>query len=292
MTRGREGEHHAVLHREVAETLVQGVARGVGQIGVEHDLPDAGVQRRLADGRGRAGGVAVPAQLRWGVDGSHPDHPGHRPGPARDRDRDTPGLPYDEAAIAEPFGHGRALILPGRLAGLEGERAEPPGQQVTVGFRGGPAGSLWPGPGRQQLAEPEQAHPAEDRDRVPGAVPPGRRERVGRLLAGADAGDPPADLGEIAGQPGGGRAARPGEKEGVVRRVHERGPDRIPVRLPPAEEHLARGGGADPEVLGHGQHHRVPGRVGAQELPRHVQEPSGIRSHEPAHGGHGFILGG
>jgi len=134
----REGEHYAVLHRTVAETLVQGVTGGVGQVGVEHHLPDAGVQRRLADGRGHRTRVAAPALRRRRVDRPHPHHPGHDPGQGGDRDRDAADLPDGDAAITEALVDGGAVIRRGRVADLAGERVEPFGQQVPVPFGGQP----------------------------------------------------------------------------------------------------------------------------------------------------------
>ena len=47
-----ESEHHPVLNGTVTYALVQSVACGVGEVGVQHHVPDPGVQRSLADTRG------------------------------------------------------------------------------------------------------------------------------------------------------------------------------------------------------------------------------------------------
>ena len=236
--------------------MVQGVTRGVGQVGVEHHVPDADVQRRPADGRGRGARVAATAQLRRRVDGRHAHHPSHGPGPAGDRDRDPAVLPDRDAAVAEALVDHGAAIVPGRVADLAGERVEPFGQQIPVPFGGEPGCPFGFRCGPGELAEPEQAHPALRRDRVPGSVRPGRRERVGRLPGAVDAGNLVPGRGEITGEFGGGRPAHMGgEQDRELRRVHEYGPDdpshphrtcafRVGTggREPPAEQRLIGAG--------------------------------------------------
>src|SRR5919197_2785599 len=73
---GLEGEHGALADRAVAEPLVELVRGRVGQVGEEHDLPAAALQRGAAGRGGHRRPPTTPAPLARGVDGADADDPG------------------------------------------------------------------------------------------------------------------------------------------------------------------------------------------------------------------------